>query len=311
MSMGRPNLAVQLILLAIYTFSLRVAMASDDLSAVASRCFGDAHKASTFATELAGVPALVRMPAKVTRPPIVLWHGFGSPDSEATLMSALPLDDVPAIKIYLGLPLFGRRAPVGGKAELVRRQQQDVGLLVFKPIVVGAVDELPAVVRELERRGCMKAGDKIGLFGFSAGGAAALMSLAEHVVPVSSAVVLNPSAGLSASVAAFEHATGQHYVWSPESRALAARSDVVERATDIANGTPPPALLILQGSGDEVVGPDELRRLGDALRVRYAQDKATERFSDSVIQGLPHQWIDQPGQIEVRRQAAAWFNRYP
>lgn len=138
-----------------------------------------------------------------------------------------------------------------------------------------------------------------------------MMSLAERVVPVSSAVVLNPSAGLTASVAAFEHATGQRYAWSPESRALAARSDVAGRAADIATGTPPPALLVLQGSEDVVIANDDLRKLGDALRLRYAQDKATERFKDSVMEGLPHQWVNQPGQAEVRRQVAAWFNRYP
>src|SRR5262245_48723545 len=49
---------------------------------------------------LAGVPAVLRIPRKVTRPPIVLWHGFGPPASEQALMDALPLDDVPAVKVY-------------------------------------------------------------------------------------------------------------------------------------------------------------------------------------------------------------------
>ncbi|MFC4526921.1 prolyl oligopeptidase family serine peptidase [Dyella halodurans] len=254
---------------------------------------------------------MIRIPVKVSRPPIVLWHGFGSPDSEQALMAALPLDEVPAIKVYLGLPLFGQRAPAGGKLELVRRQQQDVGLLVFKPIVMGAVDELPAVVRELEQRGCMRAGERIGLFGFSAGGAALLLSLAEHRVPIGSAVVLNPSTGLSASVEAFEHATGQHYAWGAESRALAARSDVAGRTADIASSIPPPALLILQGSEDDVISQQGLRELQDALRRSYAQAHAAERFQDSVVADMPHQWANQPAQAEVRRQVAAWFERYP
>jgi hypothetical protein len=37
-------------------------------------------------------------------------------------MEALPLDDVPAVKVYLGLPLFGARAPSGGPGELVQLQ---------------------------------------------------------------------------------------------------------------------------------------------------------------------------------------------
>ncbi len=310
--MCRPTLVGHLIFLGLFTLSFRAAMASDDLPAIAGTgCFGDPHVASTVMTDLAGVPAMVRVPSKVTRPPIVLWHGFGPPDSEEALMTALPLDDVPAIKVYLGLPLFGRRAPAGGKAELVRRQTEDVGLLVFKPIVMGAADELPAVVRELERRGCMQAGEKIALFGFSAGGAAVLMSLAEHKVPVSAAVALNPSAGLSASVEAYEHATGRPYAWSPESRALAARSDAAGRAANIATGTPPPALLVLQGSEDDVIANGGLRKLDDALRLSYAQAHATDRFKDSVVEGLPHQWANRPGQAEVRRQVADWFDRYP
>jgi alpha-beta hydrolase superfamily lysophospholipase len=305
------KLTIQLLLLAMWAPWFYPAMASADVpAAMISRCFGDAQT-RTVTTDLAGVPAIVRIPAKITRPPIVLWHGFGPPDSEAALMTALPLDDVPAIKVYLGLPLFGQRAPTGGKAELVRRQREDVGLLVFKPIVMGAVDELPAVVQALERHGCMQAGEKIGLFGFSAGGAAALMSLAEHKVAISSAVALNPSVGLTASIEAFEHATGQHYAWSPESRALAARTDAERRATDIAAGVPPPALLILHGGKDDVMAKEDLRKLDDALRPRYVQDKEVERFADTIIEDLPHQWANQPAQAEVRQQVAAWFNRYP
>jgi hypothetical protein len=48
-------------------------------------------------TRLATVPALMRVPVKVTQPPILLWHGFGPPASERALMQALPLDEVPAI----------------------------------------------------------------------------------------------------------------------------------------------------------------------------------------------------------------------
>jgi hypothetical protein len=48
---------------------------------------------------------LYRHLAHVTKPPIVLWHGLGPPASEGDLMSALPLDDVAAVKVYLGLPL--------------------------------------------------------------------------------------------------------------------------------------------------------------------------------------------------------------
>jgi hypothetical protein len=66
---------------------------------------------------LAGVPAIVRVPPSITKPPVILWHGFGPPASESALMEALPLDEVPAVKVYLGLPLFGARTP---SADVVR-----------------------------------------------------------------------------------------------------------------------------------------------------------------------------------------------
>src|SRR5262245_57576341 len=38
---------------------------------------------TTTRTTLGGVPAILRIPAQVTKPPIILWHGFGPPASEA------------------------------------------------------------------------------------------------------------------------------------------------------------------------------------------------------------------------------------
>lgn len=173
-------------------------------------------------TVLGGVPVLIRVPPRVSMPPIVLWHGFGPPDSEAALMSLLPLDDLPAVKVYAGLPLFGRRAPED-PGELARRQSEDLVTGVFGPVVMGAVRELPVMVDALRRAGCMEAGEGIGLFGFSAGGAAVLLALAEREVPVAAAVVLNASTGLPASVAAYERATGRTYAWTPETRACGTR----------------------------------------------------------------------------------------
>jgi hypothetical protein len=72
-------------------------------------------------TVLAGVPAILRVPEVVIKPPILLWHGLGPPAGNGELMEALPLDDVPAVKVYLGLPLFGARAPAGRAESLAQR----------------------------------------------------------------------------------------------------------------------------------------------------------------------------------------------
>lgn len=273
---------------------------SDDAS-----CVSRTDSVEFVMTTLAAKPAFIRMPAKVTKPPIVLWHGFGPPDSEHALMDALPLDDVPAVKVYLGLPMFGARSPA--KGELAQRQQEDLGKLVFEPVVMGGAKELASVVRALEARGCKRPGDAIGLFGFSAGGAAVLYALAERDVRIGAAVTLNASTGLSASVNAYERATQRSYQWTEATRGLARRSDAVGRAKDIAAGEPPPALLIIHGADDAMLTPSVAITLHEALQPRYAAGNASGRLQLSVVPGLAHAWVDTAHVETLRSSIAAWF----
>lgn len=265
------------------------------------------HEIVTVETRLASVPALLRVPQKITRPPIVLWHGFGPPASERALMEALPLDDVPAIKIYLGLPQFGAREPPGGREDMVRRQTEDLGRLVFEPIVVGAAQELPSVVTALQQLSCLRDRDKIGLFGFSAGGAAALFALAEGKVPIETAVIVNASTGLSASVQAYEQATKKQYTWSEHTRELARRTDAIQRAADIARNRP--ALLIVHGKGDAMLSSQNAVALRDALAPYYREAHDEQRLRLTLVDGLSHGWADSEHAGELRLAIADWFNK--
>jgi len=293
----------------VIVFSTAVSARSATASAPPARAklCGAEHGERVVETELAGVPAILRIPSKPSKPPIVLWHGFGPPASEQALMQAFPLDDVPAIKVYLGLPMFGKRAPKGGTDELVRRQRDDVGLLVFQPVVVGAADELPRVIQALEQQQCMRAGDRIGLFGFSAGGASALLALARREVPIGAAVLLNPSTGLTASVQAYEHATGQPYAWTPQSRGLAKRSDAVGHVAEIVAGTPPPAILLVRGDKDDVISASSVSALKEALESRYALAHESDRFRYSQLDELPHNLAGLAASDTLQQQVAAWF----
>jgi pimeloyl-ACP methyl ester carboxylesterase len=254
---------------------------------------------------LAGVPAIVRVPAQVLRPPILLWHGFGTPASEADLQKALPLADVPAVKVYLGLPLFGARAPAAGEPSVAQRQQEDYGTRIFEPVVMGAAKELPAVVKALRARKCLRANEPIGLFGFSAGGAAVLFALAEHKVPVRVAVTVNAPVGLEAAIDALERATKQPYVWTPTTRRLEERSDFVRRASDIA--TYRPALLLFHGADDTVVGPDGAASLRVALRPYYQADP--DQLQLVIAPGVAHDWTEQHALEILRASVSDWFNR--
>lgn len=287
-----------------------------DTHAVSADQFGCQNSASrgdavtTVTATLAGVPALLRIPKSIKKPPIVLWHGFGPPASEHALMEALPLDDVPAVKVYLGLPLFGARAPAGGMQEVARRQSEDVASLVFEPAVIGAATELSAVVEALRARKCIGPHDAIGLFGFSAGGAAVLIALAERAVPINAAATLNASTGLSASIQAYERATKRSYSWTPAARQLAKRSDAPARAGDIARGNPPPALLIMHGADDPMLSPALAVTLHTALLPLYEKTHNGRRTQLEILPAASHVWTDGGTVGTVRGLVADWFTRY-
>ena len=283
-------------------------------SAVAGEPFSCAREKSSdpviaTRTTIAGVPALVRVPKSVTKPPIILWHGFGPPASEDALMSALPLDEVPAVKVFLGLPLFGARAPSGNEESVGQRQSRDYASLLFEPAVIGAAKELPAVVTALRNNGCLRPNEKVALFGFSAGGAAVLMALSERAIPVRSAVTVNAPTGLRASIDALERATKRPYAWTEASRQLAERSDAVVHAREIAAGNPPPALLLFHGAEDTVITPKGATMLGAALLPFYERAQATERLKVLIAPNVSHDWSE-PSSLQVLRASVAdWFNR--
>jgi hypothetical protein len=65
-------------------------------------------------------------PARHDSAPIVLlYHGFGPPNSPQDMAQAFPLDTVEANLAYVGLPLFGERSPPGGLDEVMDRQARD------------------------------------------------------------------------------------------------------------------------------------------------------------------------------------------
>lgn len=299
------SFAVRLGVMALLLAGSGSAVAASTSTDLPGRCGVQSAAAPTvMQTTLHGVPAILRIPAHIDQAPIILWHGFGPPASESAMMEALPLDDVDAVKVYLGLPLFGARAPSGGMKELARRQSEDIGLEVFKPVVAGAAQELSGVVGALARQGCMKNGSPVRLVGFSAGGAAALYALSQGRVKIDAAVLINPSTGLSDSVQAYERATGKTYRWSTASRELARQADAAAHTTDIARHRP--ALLFLQGASDSVLDAQAVSALCHSLKPLYGDP--TARLQCQQLAGMSHQWAADPASLgRVRQAVGAWF----
>jgi len=256
------------------------------------------------------VPALVRSPPAVSKPPIILWHGFGLPNSEQALMEALPLDEVAAEKIYLGLPMFGERSPPGGMEELARLQLKDYLLNVLGPVLSGAAQDLVAVSGELRQRGCVGPDEPINLFGFSAGGFAVLNALVNSGVRVGVAVTINAPTSAETAASVFEHATHSAYPWSNESRNLAKRVDLPEIATH-SRALSSTALLLIQGASDDPSYPIGAQRFERALRPLYHEAHQDARLELMLLPGVSHSWVaSEATRDSVRKAAADWFNRF-
>jgi predicted esterase len=305
---GDDHSASGLVIAAGASPSAPISPAQKDFSCAASGEAAD--DVMTVQTTLAGVPAILRMPKAIRKPPIVLWHGLGPPTSESELMKALPLDDVPSVKVYLGLPLVGARAPSDGAESLARRQAEDYASRVFEPVVVGAAKELPAVLKTLREKRCLGPNDEIGLFGFSAGGTAVLIALTGPDVPVRAAVTVNAPTGLSAAIDAMERATKRQYLWTESARQLAERSDSIRRAAEIASGAPPRALLLFHGADDTIVVPSGAMSLREVLQPYYQRSGNDQRLKLVIASGVSHRWTEPRPLQQLRASVADWFNRY-
>jgi predicted esterase len=287
---------------------------------------------SLESVEVAGVPMLLRSPNNPNRetPLILFWHGFGSPNCKADIAEAFPLEHVEAWKAYLELPHFGQRSV--GAEDLMRRQFEDYVLQLLLPVIDRAMQELPRVVEGLRSQCDLDSNSPLGLFGFSAGGLATLLSLIESQLPIQATILVGVTKDLSSAVAAYEKFTKSayetlkeqypalkpEYVWSKESQAARIRLDFVTRSKEIAQRELPPAILLMHGVRDEVFDLQDVEVLHNALQVRYEQAHHSERLSMKVFQHLKHA-IDlaanslpnqQADIVEMEKDIAEWFKQY-
>lgn len=285
---------------------------------------------------LAGVPTVIHPPRSREggEPVLVLWHGFGPPGSAQALAELLPLDDVPAWKIYPALPLLGERLAAGGADEIMRRQLDDYLLQLLLPIVEQAVGELPALVDELRRDHGAGDSSGIGLLGFSAGAVAVIHALLDGSMPVRTAVLVGAPPDLDRAVANFERAMRAHaddlrarypwfradmlrYSWSEASRAARSRLALGSRAGELATRNPPPALLVVHAERDEMYPVAELRSLGATVSAAYGPQRSADRVSVQTFAHLAHHLTpttsgagEERDLVDVRAAISAWCRRH-
>ena len=287
---------------------------------------------------LADVSVVVHPPAFPDNPAplIVLWHGFGTPNNEQILAQTLPLKEVQAWKAYLELPLFGHLMKTRRHDELMQRQLEDYVLQLLLPTIEPAMEKLPEVVQGLQAQLGIDEQAGIGLFGFSAGGLAALLALVESSLPITTAVLAGVTKDLPSAIETVERTTKQyypmlkeqynwveerhkHYHWTEASQVAKQRLDFAARAAEIAQRQPLPAILLLHALQDEVYPLKNIETLYQALALHYDKAHQQERLSLKTFEHLLHH-LDlgaaknkpqmQQDLIELQQLVATWFSRF-
>ena len=268
-----------------------------------------------------GIPLLISKPVVVnpnTRL-VVLYHGFGPPQNPRALAEVLRLEGMDAILAFVNLPMVADRMPAGGRDELLRVQKEDFVNGFFFHSISGATAELHEIVKELNATYRLDADKGIGLFGFSAGGAAALLALLESDVPITAAVIVNAPMSVVQNVENWQRTLKRQFEWDNTSRKAASRYDVELQADKIAERKILPALLIVQGDADKQLGIEPARRAFEALKQRYIGRGKAERIQFEVIHGLGHNFGPGSGatgsdqasiDLEIEQKTKHWFERF-
>jgi predicted esterase len=264
-----------------------------------------------LSTIIAHVPMLVAVPRRITpqTPLIILYHGFGPPNTPELLAKALP--PIPdALTVYPSIPLVGTRTPPGGVDELIRRQKADyIGQLLF-PSMSGAARELPQIIKDLSKIYGLPKTARVVLFGFSAGGAAALLSLTETDVQPRAVVVVNAPLSIAQAAESYERQSKSTYIWTKDAKQAAFRYDIEKNADRIAQSNRKTAILILESERD--AGPT----VPAAQAAAAALEKAALAYNPDpdigveVLLGSDHSVLSGSQVSTVRPMILAWIARH-
>lgn len=238
-----------------------------------------------------GVPFVALPPATMLddAPLVVAWHLHDPPRSEAAMAAALPLDRVPAWRVYLGLPLSGSRLPEGGLDEFFRLGYDDAVLNVFEPTCRQAVTEFPSALATLRRTLPVDESRPVGLLGGSVGALVALSVLAETDLPVDAVALVSPAIRLASVVGVNERRFDVKYPWTERSTAVTDRLDFLARAAEIARRDA--AMLMVVGAADDAEGI----RDPSAQLWRLLSERAPERTALTTIPEMAHAFAEEPG----------------
>lgn len=212
------------------------------------------------------------------------------------------MNDLPAWRVHLGMPMCGARMVDGSMDAAAELMQRDPLMSYLYPFVRQATEEFPAALASI-RTQLPVADGPIGVLGGSLGGAVALRVLADTEIPVAAGAVVNAAVRMRSVVGLFPG----DYEYDAESEKAVDSLDFVAKAGEIAGRAP---LLVVSGELDHPALRIDASRLVDAL------GETSELLS---IPGLAHPLADEPGiepapQLPPAREVDAalttWFRRH-
>lgn len=258
---------------------------------------------STITGTAAGVPFTALPPHhNGAAPLIVTWHMLDAPRSDAAFAAALPMHELPAWRVHLGMPMCGARMADGSTDAIMELARQDALMSFLRPFVQQATEEFPAALASLRTQLPVDDGP-IGVLGGSLGGAVALRILADTETPVFAGALVNAAIRMRSVVDLFPG----DYPYDAESEKAVDSLDFVARASTIGARAP---LLVVSGEADHPGLRADASDLVDALG---------ERSELLSIPGLAHPLAEEPGiapapQLPQAREVdtglTAWFRRH-
>lgn len=270
------------------------------------------------AATVANVPIMLAVPGRITKrtPLIIMYHGFGPPNSPELLAKALPpVHD--ALTVYPSLPLLGTRMPAGGVEELIQRQTEDyIGRLLY-PSILGAARELPQIIEALSKTYGLSKSSPVILFGFSAGGAAALLSLTESSVHPRAVLIVNSPLSIAQAVDGYERQSKRVYAWTETAKEASAHYDVEKSAQQIAKLNQNAAFLILQSEHDTGFSVAAAQSAATALKNAASRYGPKPDISAIILPGEDHYVLDgaesttaKPNGAPVRQMIIDWITQH-
>jgi dipeptidyl aminopeptidase/acylaminoacyl peptidase len=233
---------------------------------------------------------------------IVTWHMLDAPRSDAAFAAALPMNDLPAWRVHLGMPMCGARMVDGNMDAGLKLMREDVLMSFLYAFVQQATEEFPAALASVRAQLPVDDGP-IGVLGGSLGAAVALQVLTSTETPVFAGAVVNGAIRMRSVVDLFPG----DYQYDAESEEAVDSMDFVAKAGVVGARAP---LLVVSGELDHPA----LR--ADAFQLVDAWGERSELLS---IPGLAHPLADEPGiepapQLPSAREVDAglstWFRRH-